>query len=278
MCDARGVTESPSARTWRLLVTEPTDGATNMAIDEALWLGRRAGASPPTVRFFAWAPPTVSLGYGQPLDRHVDVAACRHLGVGVVRRLTGGSAIYHAGPERELTYSVVAAADDIGGGARDLLHSYQWIGRALASGLGALGARVAMVGVARGDEPTPAFCFARTGSCEIEVGGRKLVGSAQRRYGRTFLQHGSILLGVDAARLATIFPTTHDPLATLTTLEAALGHRPKFDDVAQALAAAFEREHGLELRPGGLSADETAAVERLVREKYASEAWLTGPA
>ena len=70
-------------------MTEPTDGATNMAIDEAVWLGRRAGASPPTIRFFAWAPPTVSLGYGQPLDHHVDVAGCRRVGVGIVRRLTG---------------------------------------------------------------------------------------------------------------------------------------------------------------------------------------------
>src|SRR5262249_22639785 len=150
--------------------------------------------------------------------------ACRRLGVGIVRRLTGGSAIYHDGPERELTYSVVAAADDIGGGARDLLYSYQWIGQALAAGLRALGAPVEMVGVARGDEPPPAFCFARPGGCEIEVQGRRLVGSAQRRYGRPSLQHGSILLGVDAARLAEIFPTTADPLATLTTLEAALGH------------------------------------------------------
>ena len=272
------MTGSPRDRTWRLLVTEPSDGATNMAIDEAVWLGRRAGASSPTARFFAWTPPTVSLGYGQPLDHHVDLVACRRLGVGIVRRPTGGSAIYHDGPERELTYSVVAAADDIGGGARDLLYSYQWIGRALASGLRALGAPVEMVGVARADEPTPAFCFARTGSCEIELGGRKLVGSAQRRYGPTFLQHGSILLGVDAARLAAMFPTTGDPLAALTTLEAALGHRPKFDDVAAALAAAFEREYGLDLRPDGLSADETAAVERLVREKYSTEAWLTGPA
>jgi len=272
------VTESSRARTWRLLVTEPTDGATNMAIDETLWLGRRAGASPPTVRFFAWEPPTVSLGYGQPLDQHVDVTACRRLGVGVVRRLTGGSAIYHDGPERELTYSVVAAADDIGGGARDLLYSYEWIGRALAAGLRALGAPVEMVGAARGDAPTPAFCFARTGSCEIELGGRKLVGSAQRRYGSTFVQHGSILLGVDAACLAAIFPTTDDPLATLATLEAALGHRPKFDDVAAALAAAFEREHGIDLRPDGLSSGETEAVERLARDKYATHAWLTGPA
>ena len=249
-----------------------------MAIDEAVWLGRRTGASPPTVRFFAWLPPTVSLGYGQALDRHVDVAACRRLGVGIVRRATGGSAIYHDGPERELTYSVVAAADDIGGGARDLLHSYQWIGRVLAAGLRALGAPVEMVGVARGDEPTPAFCFARTGSCEIELDGRKLVGSAQRRYGSTFLQHGSVLLGVDAERLARLFPTTPDPLATMTTLEAALGHRPKFDDVATALATAFETEHAIDLRPEGLAADEIAVVERLVRDKYTTDAWLAGPA
>ena len=71
-----------TVREWRLLVTESTDGATNMAIDEALWRGRQAGTSPPTVRFFGWDPPTVSLGYGQPLDDSVDVAACRRLGVG----------------------------------------------------------------------------------------------------------------------------------------------------------------------------------------------------
>ena len=104
------------------------------------------------------------------------------------------------------------------------------------------------------------------------------MGSAQRRYGATFLQHGSILLGIDLPCVGAVFPTTPDPLATLTTLEAALGHRPKFDDVAQALAAAFEGEHGLDLRPEGLTAEETEAVERLVREKYATDAWLRGPA
>ncbi len=272
------MTQGSRSRTWRLLVTEPADGATNMAIDEALWLGRRAGSSPPTVRFFAWAPPTVSLGYGQPLDGQVDVAACRRLGVGVVRRPTGGSAIYHDGPERELTYSVVAAAEDIGGGARDLLYSYQWIGRALAAGLRVLGAPVEMIGVARHDDAMPAFCFARTGSCEIELGGKKVVGSAQRRYGSAFLQHGAVLLGIDVPRVHQLFPTTTDPLATLTTLAAALGHQPKFDDVAAALAAAFEREHGLDLRPDGLTGEEAVTVERLARDKYASDAWLAGPA
>ena len=53
---------------WRLLVTEPLDGATNMAVDEALLRGRIRGSGAPTVRFYGWRPATVSLGYAQPLD------------------------------------------------------------------------------------------------------------------------------------------------------------------------------------------------------------------
>jgi len=260
---------------WRLLVTEACDGATNMAIDEALWRGRQDGDSPPTLRFFAWAPPTVSLGYGQPLDRHVDVEACRRLGVGIVRRPTGGSAIYHDGPERELTYSVVATADDLGIGP-DLLETYRWIARGLLRGLRALGADAEMVPEHPPDGPAPAFCFARTGVFEIEIGGKKVVGSAQRRQGTSFLQHGAVLLGADASRLRELFPTTRDPLATLTTLETALGRRPPFDEVARSLAEAFEAEHRLDLRPGGLTAAETMRVAALVNERYANDAWLAG--
>ena len=266
-----------TGRAWRLLVTEPTDGATNMAIDEALWRGRQAGVSPPTLRLFAWSPPTVSLGYGQPLDRHVDLEACRALGVGLVRRPTGGSAIYHDGPERELTYSVVATAADLGIGP-DLLETYRWIGAALLRGLQSLGAPAALVPERPGDGPVPAFCFARTGVFEIEVDGRKLVGSAQRRQGDSFLQHGAVLLDVDEPRLRTLFPTTRDPLATLTTLASALGRRPSFEEVADALARAFEAEHGLDLRPGGLSDGEAARVDALVADRYASPAWLAASA
>ena len=172
----------------------------------------------------------------------------------------------------------VSVTDALLTSARDLLETYRWIGRALVTGLRALGAPVEMVAVAGGGIATPAFCFARTGSYEIEVDGRKIVGSAQRRRGRCFLQHGSVLLGVDAPRLRELFPTTRDPLATLTTLEATLGHRPKFDDVAAALAQAFEGEHGLRLTPDGLTADETAHAARLVEEKYATAEWLAGPA
>jgi lipoate-protein ligase A len=262
-------------RVWRLLVTEPADGATNMAIDEALWRGRQAGTSPPTLRFFGWAPPTVSLGYGQPLNADVDLIACRALGVGVVRRPTGGSAIYHDGPERELTYSVSASAEDLGA-TSDLLETYRWIGVALLRGLNTLGAGAELVPVVASDGPIPAFCFARTGRYEIEIGGRKVVGSAQRRQGACFLQHGSILLGVDGPRLRTVFPTTPDPLETMTTLEIALGLRPSWLEVADRLAAAFEIEHGLALKPDGLAPEELARVEELIRTRYTTNVWLAG--
>jgi lipoyl(octanoyl) transferase len=261
------------ARGWRLLVTEPCDGASNMAIDEALWRGRQAGASPPTLRFYGWAPPTVSLGYGQRLDRDVDVEACRRLGIGIVRRPTGGSAIYHDGPERELTYSVVATAEDLGVGA-DLLETYRWIGEGLLAGLSSLGVPVAMVPVQPSDPAAmPAFCFARTGSFELEVDGRKLVGSAQRRQGAAFLQHGAIMLGAVPARLRRVFPGDGDPLAGMTTLETVLGRRPSFDEAAGALAEGFRAAHGLTLEPGGLSEEEVELAGTLEREKYATDPW-----
>ena len=69
---------------------------------------RLARPSPPTLRFFSWAPPTISLGYGQALDGRVDLAAAADMEIGLVRRPTGGSAILHEGPDLEVTYSVVA--------------------------------------------------------------------------------------------------------------------------------------------------------------------------
>ncbi|HEX7217086.1 MAG TPA: biotin/lipoate A/B protein ligase family protein [Methylomirabilota bacterium] len=257
----------------RLLVTEPLDGALNMALDESLLRGRLAGTTPPTLRFFAWRPPTISLGYGQPLDARIDESAGSSLGIGLVRRPTGGSAILHEGPDLELTYSVVAATGDFEG-AGDLLQTYQWIGRALAAGINRIGAPVEMVPVQPSDPAAmPTFCFARTGSYELEIAGLKIVGSAQRRQGRGFLQHGSLMLGAAPDRLRRVFPTERDPLAGMTTLEAVLGRRPSFEESLAALADGFRAVHGLDLSPGGLSAEEMDRAEALVRDKYATLRW-----
>ena len=248
-----------------------------MALDEALLRGRLADTAPPTLRFFAWRPPTISLGYGQRLDHRIDVAAAADLGIGLVRRPTGGSAILHEGPDLELTYSVTARAGDFDA-AGDLLETYRWIGAALSAGINRLGAPVEMVPVQPSD-PTamPTFCFARTGSYELEVHGLKVVGSAQRRQGAGFLQHGSVMLGAAPARLRRVFPAEPDPLAGMTTLEAVLGRRPSFEETMSALAEGFREAHGLDLRPGGLGAEEMETAEALVRDKYGTERW-TGSA
>lgn len=257
--------------TWRLLLTEPLDGATNMAIDEALLRGRIAGAAPPTVRFFGWQPPAVSVGYGQPLDGCIDREACHRLGIGLVRRPTGGSAILHESPAAELTYSVVARTGDFPG-AEDLLETYRVIGSALAAGLARLGIAAMVVPLDRSASTTPTFCFARAGTYEIAVGGRKVVGSAQRRQGGAFLQHGSVLLDADPVRLRSVFPGVADPLAGVTTLGAALGRAVGFDETVAALRLGFIETLG-PLEPGGLSPAEAETARRLVAEKYGGDAW-----
>ena len=258
---------------FRLLVTEPLDGALNMALDEALLLGRLAGTAPPTLRFFSWQPAAISLGYGQALDHRIDFEAAAALGIGLVRRPTGGSAILHEGPELELTYSVTARTGDFEG-ADDLLETYRWIGAALAAGINRVGAPVEMVPVQPSDPAAmPTFCFARTGSYELEVGGLKVVGSAQRRQGAGFLQHGAVMLGAAPERLRRVFPTEGDPLAGMTTLEAVLGRRPSFVETMTALAEGFRAVHGLEVTAGGLAAEELELAESLVREKYGTERW-----
>jgi lipoate-protein ligase A len=260
---------------WRLLITDPLDGPTNMAVDEALLRSRIEGSGAPTVRFYGWRPATVSLGYAQALDGTVDRARCDALGIGLVRRPTGGSALLHEPPDREVTYSVVARGGDFVG-ADDVLQTYRVIGHGLAAGLGRLGVAAELAPLVRGRRDTtgpPAFCFRRTGAYEIAVGGRKLVGSAQRRQRGVFLQHGAVVLDADPARIRAVFPREADPTAGMTTLAEALGSRPGFDAVVAALGAGLAEALGAPLVSAGLSPDETALVEALVAGKYGAEAW-----
>lgn len=260
---------------WRLLVTEPLDGAMNMAIDEALLRSRIGGAGPPTVRFYGWLPASVSLGYAQPYDGTVDRDRCAALGIGIVRRPTGGSAILHESPAREVTYAVVASSSDFPG-AHDVLETYRVIGQGLVGGLGRLGAAAELAPIVRGrsaDASPPAFCFVRTGAYEIAVGGRKLVGSAQRRQRGALLQHGTVVLDADPARIRAAFPKERDPLARMTSLAEVLGRRLAFDEVVTAVAGGLALALGVALAPGGLSPGEMALAEALVAEKYGTTAW-----
>src|SRR5437016_676886 len=113
---------------WRLIVTGPLPGATNMALDEAL-LDSAIRGGPPAVRLYTWQPAALSLGVNQPLGE-VNAGECARRGFDLVRRMTGGRAVLH---QHELTYSVAARESDphVSGGVTE---SYRKISAALVGG------------------------------------------------------------------------------------------------------------------------------------------------
>lgn len=251
---------------WRLLETGPRPGAWNMACDSALLAAAELPGFAPTLRLFAWDPPAVSLGHHQPDLAAAELALLEARGVDLVRRPTGGRAVFHGGPERELTYSVVASLGEAGLGL-GLAESCRAIHGAIAAGLSALGADVALVARApAGARPLSVrpssrrACFDAAATWEIEAGGRKLVGSAQRRSRRALLQHGSIPLAGDQSLLAELWPGSL-ARGRATTVSAAAGRSVRFDELAASLRSAFESRLCAVLVPGGLTSQERLAVE-----------------
>lgn len=175
--------------TLRIILDGARDGAANMARDAALLEEHRPGDQP-VLRLYRWRPYAVSYGYHQSPD-DFDAAAIAAAGHGLVRRPTGGRAILHA---EELTYAVVGTSPSPLFG--DTLHgTYMRINEALLLFLADLGLPAEVSGGESRADARGLACFKSAGRHEINVRGRKLVGSAQRRRGDVFLQHGSILAG-----------------------------------------------------------------------------------
>jgi lipoate-protein ligase A len=266
----------PSA-TWRLIVDGKADGATNMAVDQAILDAVVEGASPPTLRFYAWSPPCLSLGRGQPLA-DADRAACRAAGVDIVRRPTGGRAILHTD---ELTYSVVLLQTDprAEGG---IVESYRRLSEGLLAGLGLMGVQaVQALSQSRSGDEVTAVCFETPADYEITVDGRKLVGSAQWRARGGVLQHGTLPLCGDLSRIVNYLLLSdaerHAQRRRLClhalTLEEAKGQQVSPDTAVQALAAGFAQALNLTLLPGGLTSSERARAAEIQVEVYASPGW-----
>jgi len=260
---------------WRLIDSPAAPAARNMAVDEAILVAVSRGEAPPTLRLYAWDPPAVSVGYFQRLDREVDREVCRQLGVQWVRRPTGGRAVLH---EREITYSVVAPLEVLGG---SVLTTYCEISRGLVAGLRLLGVEAEIVPAARSPRGLRSgACFDAPSWYEVVVGGRKLVGSAQVRRDGALLQHGSVLLEFNPRRVAAVLrlpPAARERLARLlaagaTGLSEVLGRCPGEGEVRAALSRGFQEALGWDLEPGELTAGERELVARL-EEKYNSDAW-----
>jgi lipoate-protein ligase A len=258
--------------TWRLLRSAPADGATNMAVDEAILRAVVAGRVPPTLRLYTWQPPCLSLGRAQPLA-DVDVRAVRASGFDLVRRPTGGRAILHID---ELTYSVVAPQEDPRV-AEGIVESYRRLSAGLVRGLERLGVTDLVADQRVQDRrPEGPVCFEVPSDYEITIGGRKLVGSAQMRAQGAVLQHGALPLYGDIARVCPLLSAHPDPTrvrARATTVEEALGRSATWDEAADALAAGFAQALNLRLEPGVLTDQERLWADELRAERYATDGW-----
>jgi lipoate-protein ligase A len=244
---------------WRLIIDPPSPAPYNMAVDEALVESCRRGASGPTVRVYGWEARSISLGYFQRPDQVVDLDRCRDAGIPVVRRTTGGRAVFH---HHEVTYSVAAPVPH----SRfppTIRGTYDVIARVLEAALASLGLPVTR----RDRDPErprhggSPFCFDATSRHEITLGGMKVVGSAQRRWPTAFLQHGSILMSVDPSESAPWFRGTARVPGAMTGLRVHGGDLSR-EDVCQALVTNWERLCGVELLPGELSVDEAGFVAK----------------
>ncbi|MBN2503100.1 MAG: lipoate--protein ligase family protein [Anaerolineales bacterium] len=251
-----------------------------MAVDEAILETAGGGLVPPTLRLYAWDPPCLSLGYGQPLG-DADLDALYTHGWEVVRRATGGRAILHTD---ELTYSVTGPANEprLAG---SVLESYQRLSRALLRTLEILSLPAEAQEnplVAPSSDPQGPVCFEVPSNYEITVDGKKLVGSAQARRKIGVLQHGTLPLYGDLTRItqALVFSSAETReraaarlLQHATTVETVLGRIVSWEAAAEAMAQAFEQTLNLELVPAELALAELERAEELVETRYSNPEW-----
>ncbi len=175
----------------RIIIDGPLPGVVNMAVDESILQAVNGGASPPTLRFYRWEQPTISLGYFQ---KYEDLALQEEVirRMPVVRRQTGGGAILH---DDELTYSLILPLNE-----PKQLTNIENLYQLVHDGYLAVLAKLNVHAEYRGGTDSgsaqrgPFFCFARQHRLDLVVDGDKLLGSAQRRIRNAVLQHGSLIL------------------------------------------------------------------------------------
>lgn len=248
-----------------------------MALDEAILEAVGEHRVPPTLRFYAWNPPCLSLGYAQAVD-DADRAALAREGWDLVRRPTGGKAILHMD---EITYSI-AAPTDHAVFANGVLPSYKRISLALISGLEKMG----MLPELHDAEPPAAgsnpVCFQNPSAFEITVEGKKLVGSAQLRRARGILQHGSLPLQGQLSRicLALLYAGEHARQQAMReigqhaiTVESVLGDRITWEETARLLAAGFEETLKLRFSRQELSEPEINRAHEILKNRYSHSDW-----
>jgi lipoate-protein ligase A len=238
-----------------------------MAIDEAIMTARIKDLIPNTLRFYLWKPSAVSIGKFQKVEDEVDSDSCSRRGVDIVRRITGGGAVYH-GFEDEVTYSVVVNKQDLG--TSDIATVYTILYAGLAEALRFLGVSADF------NEGSPRACP------NLTVKGKKISGSAQTHKAGVVLQHGTLLLDIDFEEMFALLrvPWTRTSMEVIniarrkmTSIHEELGKEVSTREVAEALEEGFSRALSVELVEGGMTSYELELAEKLQKEKYVKDEW-----
>ncbi|HZX48018.1 MAG TPA: lipoate--protein ligase family protein [Nitrospirota bacterium] len=241
-------------QTWRLIYTGFNNGYYNMAVDEAIAIAVREGKVPSTLRFYTWDPPCISIGYFQKPDE--SLKGC------TVRRITGGRAVFHG---NDLSYSVVSGTDNTMF-PKNINGTYSAIANALTAGLRLFGINPDPVDVNKSridssaDYHKTRLCFNTAIRHEITVYGKKLIGSAQRRWSDVFLQHGSILVNG---------PCSENGPASISLREILKQvQNDSVDGLVACLSNGFTEALGIQFMTEDISGYELELSENLIVEKY----------
>ncbi|BCJ85374.1 octanoyltransferase LipM [Effusibacillus dendaii] len=241
------------------------------------------GIVPPTVRFYGWNPPALSIGYFQSISE-VDFTALQSKHIGFVRRPTGGRAVLH---DQELTYSIVVSEShpDLPSSVNE---SYRVLAMGLLEGFRNLGLSAEMITLGteaeqkRHESPGSAACFDAPSWYELVVEGRKVTGSAQTRQKGVVLQHGAILLDLDVDLLFSVLYFSSVKLRErlksafrerAVSIRQLAGRTVSFEEAEMAFRSGFEAGLGVRLLPGELTEREKQLAAELVRTKYGTADW-----
>lgn len=259
-----------SHKEWKLILDKkPLPGSWNMAVDDFLF--QSLGEEPQTyLRFYAWEGPTASLGYSQKIRKVIDVEYCQKNGIDIVRRMTGGKLVLH---HKEVTYSLCSSDSQVF--TSTLTDSYRLISEALMHGFTKMGLKPCLA-----DAPPDSYvkgnlpCFSYPARDEIEVKGKKIVGSAQKRTGSKFIQHGSIPLEEDEGLLKSVSASErYKNKVRMISLSQALGKNVSFDWVVERLISGISEFFKIDLIPKAFSAHEKKLISRIQEERFAHKGW-----
>lgn len=264
---------------WRVIRNITNNGCMNMAVDEAIMTAYREKKTDPTLRFYTWNPPTMTIGYFQKMEDEIDIDKCNELNIDYVRRITGGRAVLH---DEELTYSIIVDEN------HPLMHggittSYKFISEGLVKGLELTGVNTDPLsrGERIGRDNLSSACFNAHSFYEITMNNKKVVGSAQTRKDGVLLQHGSIILNFNVEKLFSVIkidnPKLKDKLIKFTSnkatgIENEIDSKIDINELQENIIKGMQDHFGVEFCEGDLTEYELGLADKFY-EKYCSYEW-----